>query len=125
MLPVLLIMLSGLVDYAILLNYYLDIIAAARDAARFGADGDPLTLGDQFFTFVRNETKHSLLKASDGRIDWGTEADPAECGVEIKGDIVISTFSVLSDPLLFSAKGEAPPCVDTWLTGSGGGGESG
>jgi hypothetical protein len=125
MLPVLLIMLSGLVEYGILLNYYLDIIDAARDAARFAADGDPLTLGDQFFTFVRNETKHSLLKASDGRIDWGTEADPAECGVEIKGDIVISTFSVLSDPLLCSAKGEAAPCVDKWFTGSGGGGENG
>src|SRR4030067_617389 len=107
MLPVLLIMLSGLVDYAILLNYYLDIIAAARDAARFAADGDPLTLGDQFFTFVRNETKHSLLKASDGRIDWfGTVPDPAEYGVEIRGDIVVSSFSVLSDSGMCAAKGE-------------------
>jgi hypothetical protein len=123
MLPVLLIML---IEYGILLNYYLDVIDAARDAARFAADGDPLMLGDEFFTFVRNETKHSLLKASDGRIEWfGTVADPAECGVEIRGDIVISTFSVLSDPLMCAAKGEAAPCVDKWFTGSGGGGENG
>ena len=125
MLPVLLIMLSGLVEYGILLNYYLDIIDAARDAARFAADGDPLTLGDQFFTFVRNETKHSLLKASDGRISWPESPDEVECLDDVDGDIVISTFSVLSDPLLCSAKGEAAPCVDKWFTGSGGGGENG
>jgi len=125
MLPVLLIMLSGLVEYGILLNYYLDIIDAARDAARFAADGDPLALGDEFFEFVQNETIHSLLKASDGRIFWPESPDETDCLDDVDGDIVISTFSVLSDPLMCAAKGEAAPCVDKWFTGSGGGGENG
>jgi hypothetical protein len=125
MLPVLLIMLSGLVEYGILLNYYLDIIDAARDAARFAADGDPLAPGDNFFTFVQNETIHSLLKASDGRIFWPESPDDDECLDDVHGDIVVSTFSVLSDPLMCAAKGEAAPCVDKWFTGSGGGGENG
>ena len=125
MLPVLLIMLSGLVEYGILLNYYLDIIDAARDAARFAADGDPLTMGDNFFTVVRNETTHSLLKASDGRIDWPKNPDATQCLNDVNGDIVVTTFSVVSDPVVCAAKGEAAPCVDKWFTGSGGGGEDG
>ena len=125
MLPVLLIMLSGLVEYGILLNYYLDIIDAARDAARFAADGDPLTMGDNFFTDIRNETTHSLLKASDGRIDWPKNPDATQCLNDVNGDIVVTTFSVVSDPVVCAAKGEAAPCVDKWFTGSGGGGEDG
>src|SRR3990172_7392481 len=91
MLPVLLIMLSGLVEYGILLNYYLDVIDAARDAARFAADGDPLKLGDDFFKLVQKETIHSLLKASDGRISWPESPDEVECLDDVDGDIVIST----------------------------------
>ncbi len=42
LLPVLLIMLSGLIEFGILLNYYLDLIDAARKAARWAADADPI-----------------------------------------------------------------------------------
>ena len=34
LLPVLLIMISGLIEFGIMLNYYLDVIDAAREAAR-------------------------------------------------------------------------------------------
>ena len=106
MLPVLLMMLSGLVEFGILLNYYLDVIDAAREAARFAADGDPirddagqpLDPNPDYYDNIRDLTKQSLEFASDGRIDWiGTVLDPAECGVEIQGDIVISAFSTLGD----------------------------
>ena len=40
-LPVLLIMLSGLVEAAIALNVYLDVIDSAREVARHVADFDP------------------------------------------------------------------------------------
>jgi len=35
-------MMSGLIEFGFLLNYYLDIIDAARDGARFAANVDPL-----------------------------------------------------------------------------------
>jgi hypothetical protein len=117
MLPVLLIMLSGLVEYGILLNYYLDVIDASRDAARWAADASPLTLGN-YFQLVQSEAKNSLRLASDGRIDWGDDCDL------VKGDIVISTFSVVNDPDLCSAKGEAAPCVDKWFNPGGEDGNS-
>jgi hypothetical protein len=40
--PILLIMLSGLVEFGFLLNHYLDLLDGAREAARFASDADPL-----------------------------------------------------------------------------------
>ncbi len=39
--PVLAIMLSGLIEFGFALNQFLNILDAAREGARFGADGDP------------------------------------------------------------------------------------
>lgn len=102
LLPLLAMMLSGLVEFGIMLNYYLDIIDAARESARFAADVDPIR-DDQgypldpnpiIYDLIQQEAKQSLYFASDGRIDWRA---PAACGVEIQGDIVMSAFSVLGD----------------------------
>jgi hypothetical protein len=41
LLPVLLIMLSGMIEFGFALNQYLNILDAAREGARFGSDGDP------------------------------------------------------------------------------------
>lgn len=112
LLPVLLIMLSGLIEFGIMLNYYLDLIDAAREAARWAADADPIRddsgvfVGDfnPFYTRTQTLTKQSLLAASDNRIDWlddpadlGDDADD-DCGVTIDGgnDIVISAFGVMN-----------------------------
>jgi hypothetical protein len=46
MLPILLIMISGLIEFGFLLNYYLDLIDGARDGARLGANADPLMIDD-------------------------------------------------------------------------------
>ncbi len=39
--PVLLVMLSGLLEFGFALNQYLNALDAAREGARYGADGDP------------------------------------------------------------------------------------
>lgn len=41
-LPVLLIMLTGLLEFGFALNYYLNALDGARDGARFASDSDPL-----------------------------------------------------------------------------------
>lgn len=42
MLPVVMLLLSGLIEFGFLLNNYLDLIDAARDIARVAADDDPV-----------------------------------------------------------------------------------
>ncbi len=114
LLPVLLIMISGLIEFGFMLNYYLDLIDAAREAARWASDSDPIhdpTTGDYldpntlFYTDVQTLTKESLLAASDGRIDWidnlldPTDDDDDDCDITINGgnDIVISAFGIHQD----------------------------
>lgn len=108
LLPVLLIMISGLIEFGIMLNYYLDVIDAAREAARFASDADPirdpntgtyLDPNPAFYTQVQTLAMQSLRAASDNRIDWpqlqvmygGTWCD------HVPGDIVISAFSTLNN----------------------------
>ena len=100
MLPILLMMLSGLIEFGFLLNAYLDVIDAARDAARFSANDDP-TIGEPDDTFPPYNFWHrawqgargSLATSSDGRISWNS-TDPSDC-VGVNGDIVVSAFEVL------------------------------
>lgn len=103
LLPVVLLMLSGLIEFGIMLNYYLDVIDAAREAARFAADADPIrdTSGNyidpnpQFYTLVQTLAKQSLKAGSDNRIDWLPPHD--NCATDIHGDIVISAFGVMNN----------------------------
>jgi Flp pilus assembly protein TadG len=114
LLPVLLIMLSGVVEFGIMLNYYLDLIDAAREAARWASDADPirdpntgayLNPNPQFYQDVQQLTKESLKAASDNRIDWiddppagGADDDDDDCTITINGgnDIVISAFGAMN-----------------------------
>ena len=112
LLPVLLIMISGLIEFGIMLNYYLDVIDAAREAAPLGVgcrpDSQPKPAvrlphpNPAFYQNVQNLSKQALLAASDDRIDWIDHIlDPMDdadddCGVTIDGgnDIVISAFGI-------------------------------
>jgi hypothetical protein len=106
MLPVLLIMLSGLIEVGFMLNYYLDIIDAARDTARFAAyndpirsdlDGSPLYPNPNFYRRIQYEARLSLETSSDGRINW-LLPDPYSIPCDlINGDVVISSFGVLGN----------------------------
>lgn len=107
LLPLVLLMLSGLIEFGIMLNYYLDVIDAAREAARFAADADPIRKPDgtyidpydPFYTMVEDLAKQSLKAASDNRIDWikWETLDPLHYCSHINGDIVISAFGVVKD----------------------------
>jgi len=99
MLPIMLLMLSGVIEFGFMLNYYLDIIDAARETARFAASDDPirddatgnfLDPNPAFYNRAQTLAKQSLESASGGRIDW---LPPAICA-DIQGDIVMSAFSV-------------------------------
>lgn len=106
LLPVILIMLSGLIEFGFLLNSYLDLIDAAREAARFAANDDPIhddytgALVDpnpEFYYRAQELTKQSLFTSSDARVGWPARAasgDPIDCS-GINGDIVVSSFATL------------------------------
>jgi hypothetical protein len=95
LLPILLMMLSGLIEFGFLLNHYLDLVDAAREAARFAADDDPLIRGgpfdgdtdDTFYQLAQDMTLDSINIGSGGQITLDTITND---------DIVISTFSVMN-----------------------------
>lgn len=110
MLPILLMMLSGLIEFGFMLNYYLDIIDAARETARFAANDDPIRddftglptpWNLRFEDRAQDLAKQSLKSASDGRIEWPEfYPEPFDCNdplLPINGDVVISAFSVLGN----------------------------
>lgn len=96
LLPVLLIMLSGLIEFGFMLNYYLDLVDTAREVARFSANDDPLH--DETGAFNDSPTNlpepwgfydrawlltDRMLKRA-GQVQLNPDAD----------DVVISVFSV-------------------------------
>jgi Flp pilus assembly protein TadG len=93
LLPLLIMMLSGLIEFGFMLNYYLDIIDAAREAARFAASDDPLhddATGAYvdpnlaFYNRAQTVTLQSLTIGSGGQITLNPASD----------DVVVSVFSV-------------------------------
>lgn len=87
MLPVLLIMLSGLAEAGIALNVYLDLIDSAREVARNVADFDPfndetLSRNVSFYDQAKNVADYTLSQA--GQI----QLDPAS------DNLVVSVFRV-------------------------------
>jgi hypothetical protein len=96
MLPILMMLLSGLIEFGFLLNMYLDVIDAAREAARSAANSDPND--SLFFNQAFINSRGSLFTASDGRINW-IPSDPSDC-TAVKGDIVVSAFAFLNNSIL-------------------------
>ncbi len=93
LLPLLIMMISGLIEFGFLLNYYLDLIDAAREAARFAANDDPLhddatgvylDPNPGFYLRTQTVTLQSLTIGSGGQITLNPATD----------DVVISAFSV-------------------------------
>jgi hypothetical protein len=98
LLPLLIMMLSGLIEFGFMLNYYLDIIDAAREAARFAASDDPLhddatgvyvDPNPGFYNRAQTVTLQSLTIGSGGQITLNPATD----------DVVVSVFSVLTTPM--------------------------
>ena len=93
LLPLLVMMLSGLIEFGFMLNYYLDLIDAAREAARFAANDDPLhndatgvyqDPNPGFYLRTQTVALQSLTIGSGGQITLNPASD----------DVVISSFSV-------------------------------
>lgn len=100
MFPVLLIMLSGLMEFGFLLNEYLDVLDAAREAARFASDNNPFnddyTDRQQFYDTAADLAMTTMLP-----LQICVDADPGDglrCGDDVNdtihGDVVISVFGV-------------------------------
>ncbi|NOR90628.1 MAG: hypothetical protein GQ524_10290 [Anaerolineales bacterium] len=61
LLPLLVMMLSGLIEFGFMLNFYLDLIDGAREIARFGANLDPLEADDGIMDCVNSTYFYRLL----------------------------------------------------------------
>jgi hypothetical protein len=93
-LPLLLMMLAGLIEFGFALNQYLNTLDAAREAARFSSDGDPLfraACGDN----DDDDISDGDLLADDG---CGGADDPAVAGA----------YSLVDDTIIWPA-GSVPP----------------
>ena len=61
LLPLLVMMLSGLIEFGFMLNYYLDLIDGAREIARYGANLDPLEPDDFIMDCVNTTYFYRIL----------------------------------------------------------------
>jgi hypothetical protein len=111
LLPVLLIMISGLIEFGFMLNYYLDVIDAAREATRWAAGDDPVhddlsgawtDPNTLFYDRVHDVALDSINSGSGGQISLDSASD----------DVVISAFSVSGGTITARFPGGA-------LTGTG------
>ena len=101
-LPILLIMISGLIEFGFLLNYYLNLIDGARDIARFLANSDPSLPDDGLGCDPVHGTAYypRLVQCYSAQAFGSqTDFDPAT------DDILVSYFSV---------SGPTVTTYDTW-----------
>jgi Flp pilus assembly protein TadG len=93
LLPLLLILISGLVEFGFMLNQYLDLSDAAREAARFAADDDPIRdetgtyvgFNSAYYTRAQTVALDSIEIGSNGQVELDVVSD----------DVVISNFAVI------------------------------
>lgn len=120
LLPVLLVMLSGLVEFGFLLNHYLDLIDTAREVARFSADDDPThNLNGDFepSPTVSPEPEGFYIRALNATTDFLDRAGQLSL-VNARGDdLVISVFAIDSGTIVGRYP---PPYVDDTGCNQGG-----
>jgi len=78
LLPLLLMMLSGLIEFGFALNVYLDLVDVSREVARFSADDDPIhddasgvfeDFNEQFYLRAANMAAYTLGQAGQVTLD--------------------------------------------------------
>ena len=89
LLPLLIMMLSGLIEFGFLLNYYLDLIDGTRELARFGANLDPLT-GPEVFNCTTTKNFYELLGCLADQV-FDKEKQQINLDL-VPNDIVVSAF---------------------------------
>jgi hypothetical protein len=100
-LPVLLIMISGLVEAGIALNVYLDLIDSAREVARNLSDFDPFNDEDplkpnvSFYEVAQDVAEYTLWNSGKIQLD---PADPA------RDNLIVSVFRVTGSTITASER---------------------
>jgi Flp pilus assembly protein TadG len=93
LLPILLIMISGLIEFGFMLNYYLDLIDAAREAARWAAGDDPIH-DDNSGVYIDPNTNF-YLRTQQVAIDSIDTGSGGQISLDpLTDDVVISAFAV-------------------------------
>ncbi|MBL8050478.1 MAG: pilus assembly protein [Anaerolineales bacterium] len=93
-LPIVLLLLSGVVEFGFALNYYLSVLDASRQAARWGSNLDPFnTNGTDNYTFYSNVAAEARYNLDPRVVNPSYEGrrivlDPAI------DDVVVTVFSV-------------------------------
>jgi len=97
-LPVLLILLSGMIELGFMLNYYLSLLDCTREAARLWSNGDPFLRDDDrnpvgddlvgYYQKVAGTVLYSLQPVNAQDTSRKIMLDPAS------DDVVVSVFSV-------------------------------
>ncbi len=118
LLPVLLVMVSGLVEFGFLLNQYLDIIDTAREVARLAADDDPVhNLNGEFEPKpVDPEPAGFYKRAENATTDLLARAGQLSLESDQGDDLVISVFAIESG----SVVARYPPTYDDGVCQQGG-----
>ncbi len=99
-LPILFLLLSGVIEFGFALNYYLSLLDATREAARFYSNGDPFTrdgsgnrTGDEMDFYadtaamVRANLDPSIIPGNEGYEGRKIELDPS------KDDVIITVYT--------------------------------
>lgn len=99
LLPVLILILLGIAEYGFMLNRYLNLLDAAREAARFGANVNPFNdsgnLDMNFFVRPDTTSPPSFPDNPPGLADYTEDfMNPVILNPAAGDDIVISFFSV-------------------------------
>lgn len=93
-LPIILLLLSGVVEFGFALNYYLSLLDATRQAARWGSNLDPFNADNSdnytFYSGVAGEARYNLDPSVINPSYQGRRVvlDPT------RDDIVVTVFSV-------------------------------
>ncbi|MCC6498734.1 MAG: pilus assembly protein [Anaerolineales bacterium] len=94
-LPILFLLLSGVIEFGFALNYYLSLLDATREAARFYSNGDPFNADDtdniDFYAdtvaMVRANLDPSIIPGNEGYVGRKIILDPA------KDDVIVTVYA--------------------------------
>lgn len=103
MLPILLIVISGLIEFGFLLNFYLDLVDTTREVARLASDDDPVHDEAGFFDDdPRNspEPKGFYDRAYDAMYTELTGARQISLVQANDDDLVLSIFAIQNGTIL-------------------------
>lgn len=120
LIPVLLIMISGLIEFGFMLNFYLDLIDTAREVARLAADDDPVhnDVGNFEPSPLVMDEPHDfyyerMVNATNDLLD---RAGQISLEQDVGDDLVVSVFATSAG----TVTGRYPPAYNDGICDQGG-----